>query len=179
VDVNGYVNLGFTAAEYKHHYNTSFGLGDSASSDYSQLIYRVVYGRSIWSAFWTLLQPLAIVMAMIIVSTRIQHDIWDVRVGIPVTVLLTLVFMQESYRGTLPALPYLTFLDKIYVVAYLITLIAFIFSVRNGRYLQQARQSQDAARIAAVEAQMDRFDRLWPPAVLSVMLVLMGICWLV
>lgn len=178
-NVNGYINLGFTAAEYKHHYNTDFGSGDVNSSDYSQVVYRVMYGTSAWAAFWSLLQPLVIVMIMIVVMTRIQHDIWDVRVGIPVTVLLALVFMQESYRGNLPALPYLSFLDKVYVVAYIITLIAFITSVANGRVLHATKEANDPDRIKLVMGRMEQFDRIWPPTVLATLFVLVAACWFI
>ena len=40
-------------------------------------------------------------------------------------ILLTLVFMQQAYRDSLPSLPYLTALDGLYAFSYLVTLVFF------------------------------------------------------
>jgi hypothetical protein len=176
--INGYNDLGFTMAEYRHHYSTNFGLG-GAADDYSQLIYRVVYGSAVWSSFWTLLQPLAIVMAMVVVVSRIQHDIWDVRVGIPATVLLTLVFLQQSYKSGLPTLPYLTFLDEVYVVAFLLTLVAFVLSIWAGKKRFDLETIDDPEVVAWTKDRIERFDRIWPSAVIGVGFVAIVLCWII
>jgi len=176
--INGYNNLGFTMAEYKHHYDTNFGQG-GPPSDYSQLVFRAVYGSSVWSSFWTLLQPLAIVMAMVVVVSRIQHDIWDVRIGIPATVLLTLVFLQESYKSSLPKLPYLTFLDEVYVIAYLLTLVAFVLSIWEGKQRASLESLEDSAKKDAISLQIEQFDRIWPPSVIVVGFVAVVLCWFI
>ena len=62
-----------------------------------------------------------------------RPDEQDARAGIPVTVLLTLVFLQQVYRDELPDLPFLTFLDQVYVIAYVVTLIAFVLLIWIGR----------------------------------------------
>jgi len=69
--------------------------------------------------------PLLVVMVMVLLVFKIRPDEQDARAGIPVTVLLTLVFLQQVYRGELPDLPFLTFFDQVYVIAYVITLFAF------------------------------------------------------
>jgi len=174
--INGYSGLGFTMGEYKHYYTTNFGQGGPAE-DYSQLIYRVVYGSSVWSSFWTMIQPLAIVMAMIVVVSRIQHDIWDVRVGIPATVLLTLVFLQQSYKAGLPTLPYLTFLDEVYVVCYVLTLIAFVLTIWAGKKRFDVNRLNDEAQIDLMERRIEQFDRFWPAAVIGIGFLSIALCW--
>ena len=43
---------------------TGFGLGEG-ESDYSQAVFEVNYGTSVWASFWKLLQPLLVVMTMV------------------------------------------------------------------------------------------------------------------
>ena len=113
IDANtGWVNLGWSMAEYKHHYDTDFGFGEGAS-DYSQLVFDVTYASDPWSAFWKILVPLATVMAMVVGATKMDPEQWEVRLTMPVTVLLTLVFLQQSQDSAMPRLPYLTFLDEV------------------------------------------------------------------
>jgi len=124
-----------------------------------------------------MIQPLAIVMAMIVVVSRIQHDIWDVRVGIPATVLLTLVFLQQSYKAGLPTLPYLTFLDEVYVVCYVLTLIAFVLTIWAGKKRFDVNRLNDEAQIDLMERRIEQFDRFWPAAVIGIGFLSIALCW--
>jgi len=64
-------------------------------------------------------------MAKVVASTKLESSLWEVRLTLPVTVLLTLVFLQQSSNAELPDHPYLTFIDEVFVVAYLLTLGSF------------------------------------------------------
>jgi hypothetical protein len=125
-----------------------------------------------------MIQPLAIVMAMVVVVSRIQHDIWDVRVGIPATVLLALVFLQQSYKSGLPTLPYLTFLDEIYVVCYVLTLLAFVLSIWAGKKRFEIHRLSDQAQIDLMDKRIERLDRLWPAAVIGIGFLSIALCWM-
>jgi hypothetical protein len=59
------------------------------------------------------------------------------RLAIAPTVLLTIVFMQQSYRDTLPTLPYLTFLDCLYSYSFVVTLGFF------GLFIWASRLDED------------------------------------
>jgi len=175
-DISGWVNRGWSFAEYRHHYATDFGLG-AGESDYSQAVFEVAYGSSAWASFWKLLQPLMVVMVMVVLSSKLPGYLDDVRLGIPVTVLLTLVFLQ-SYQSNMPTLPYLSFLDKVYVVCFVITLFTFLLSLWVARRRHQVELLGDPALKAAVEARIDVLDDITPPAVLVVMAVAVTLCWL-
>ncbi|MFM9102726.1 MAG: hypothetical protein ACKOPS_15930, partial [Cyanobium sp.] len=60
-----WLNRGWSIAEYRHHYATNFGLG-GPENDYSQVEFDIAYGTSAWAAFWRLLLPLAVLMAMVL-----------------------------------------------------------------------------------------------------------------
>ena len=55
-EIIGWLNRGWSIAEYRHNYATNFGLGGSAD-DYSLVIFDISFGTSSWSAFWRLMLP--------------------------------------------------------------------------------------------------------------------------
>ena len=177
VGVNtGWMNQGWNLAEYRHHYATDFGFGGTAS-DYSQLAFDVTYGTSAWSSFWKLLVPLMVVMAMVVGATKMDPAQWEVRLTMPVTVLLTLVFLQQSYSSELPPLPYLSFIDELYVVAYSLTLLSFVLMLWGCRRYYRALEIEDEPLRRQVLQRLDLSDDSWPAAVLLAGLVSGVICW--
>jgi Ca2+/Na+ antiporter len=179
-DITGLLIQGWSIAEYRHHYATNFGLG-GAEDDYSQVVFDVAYGASAWSSFWRLLLPLSVVMAMVLLVSKLRNDLQDVRSTLPVTILLTLVFLQQSYRSALPDLPYLSFLDQVYVVAYMLTLIAFVLVIWIGRRyseLESAAGLMEEQQATAQLQRLGRIDDVWPVLVVLLGSASIAICWL-
>ena len=172
----GWLNRGWSIAEYRHNYATNFGLGGSAD-DYSLLVYDISFGTSAWSAFWRLMLPLLVVMAMVLLVFKVRADEQDARAGIPVTVLLTLVFLQQTYRDELPDLPYLTFLDQVYVVAYVVTLLAFLLVIFIGRRYGEMEEMPAGPRRDQMEQRLHRLDEIWPLTVVLFSSISVVICW--
>jgi hypothetical protein len=71
------------------------------------------------------LLPLAITMVVMLLTPNLRSSFSSERLAIPPVILLTLVFMQQAYRDSLPSLPYLTVLDGLYAFSYLVTLVFF------------------------------------------------------
>ena len=176
-DIIGWLNLGWSIAEYRHHYATNFGLG-GAENDYSQVVFDLSYGTSAWSSFWRLLLPLIVVMAMVLLVFKLRTDLQDVRSSIPVTILLTLVFLQQAYRSSLPDLPYLTFLDQVYVVAYVLTLIAFVLVIWIGKRYADLEALEPGEQRQLQQTRLQRLDEVWPLTVVFVATLAIGVCWL-
>jgi hypothetical protein len=162
----GWLNQGWSIAEYRHHYASNFGLG-GAETDYSLLLYEISFGTSSWAAFWRLLLPLAVLMAMVLLVFKVRPDEQDARASIPVTVLLTLVFLQQTYREDLPDLPFLTFLDQVYVVAYVVTLVAFVLVIWIGRRYADLEALVDGAARESLQQRLDHLDNSWPLVVVA------------
>ena len=165
IGLDGYVMEGWTMAEYRHHYPTSFGLRenksqagadreDSTDFNYSQITFAVDYFKSTWTGIWTAFLPLIVTLLIVVLSPSLASKLWEVRIAIPTTVLLTLVFLQQAYRATLPQLSYLTYLDEIYGLAYIVTLCSFLFFMWGSNKLSLAgedEESQLATRIHRVD----------------------------
>ena len=173
----GWLNRGWSIAEYRHNYATNFGRGGSAD-DYSLVIFDISFGTSSWSAFWRLMLPLLVVMAMVLLVFKVRADEQDARASIPVTVLLTLVFLQQTYRDELPDLPFLTFLDQVYVIAYVVTLLAFILVIYIGRRYGELEEMPTGDARNRKLRRLEQLDELWPLTVVIFSSISIFGCWI-
>ena len=176
-EIIGWLNRGWSIAEYRHNYATNFGLGGSAD-DYSLVIFDISFGTSSWSAFWRLLLPLLVVMAMVLLVFKLRAEDQEARAGIPVTVLLTLVFLQQTYRDELPDLPFLTFLDQVYVIAYVVTLLAFVLVIFIGRRYADLEAMPEGEAKNRKKHRLEQLDELWPLTVVVLSSVSIFACWI-
>ncbi len=101
-------------------------------------------------------------MTMVLLVFKVRADEQDARASIPVTVLLTLVFLQQTYREDLPDLPFLTYLDQVYVVAYVVTLVAFILVLWIGRRYGQMEALEDSEARESLLKRLESLDNSWP-----------------
>lgn len=174
---NGWVNTGWAINTYKHRYATDFGFGEGAS-DYSQLVYEITYATDSWLAFWKILIPIFIVMAMIVGATKLDPTHYDVRLTMPVTVLLTLVFLQQSHNSDLPKLSYMTFLDEVYVICYVLTLSAFVLMLWACRRYYAALKIEDPQQQTIEMRRLDKSDDYWPTYVIVAGIISIAISWM-
>jgi hypothetical protein len=151
VDILGFVTDSFAIKSYIQHYPSGFGLRDSngiGQTDFRQVRLEVAYKKSGLASSTQLILPLAVVMLIVIIAPVLAASLWEVRIAIPSTALLTLVFLQQSYRATLPALPYLTYLDQIYGSCYMVTFGLFGLFVWSSNKLDNTPEAERPAVIA-------------------------------
>ena len=170
----GWLTKGWSFGEFRHHFASGFGVS-AEDEEYSQLIFDVSYQRSSWSAFWTLIQPLLVVMTSIILITRVSTEF---RLEIPIAVLLTLIFLQDGYRSELPNLPYLTFLDSIYVIAYLTSIVSFGLVLYFEDLKSRRDRTADVLDQRRMSTRIVLHERIWPPISLAVMVLLSVFSWI-
>lgn len=183
IDVNGFITRGWSMGEFRHVYDSDFGLREDSrlrptSVSYSQILFDVLYARSVKASVWSLFQPLLVVMAIVILSPSLSSRLWDVRIALPATAVLTLVFLQGSYRNLLPQLPYLTFIDRIYSLAYAICLACFALYVWAANRINHAIPHGTAEQRAAIEAEINRVDRRFQLLCLLTLSLGAALCWL-
>ena len=154
VNINGHELIGWQFKPIQR-FKTS-KLEHSRSLPPSRLEFKVFYQVSFWAAFVELILPLIIVMSLTLLAPNICSTMGSERLAIPPVVLLTIVLMQQSYRDSLPSLPYLTFLDGLYAYSYLVTLAIFVLFIRSSNLLHKAPKEQRSP----VGKQIDRMDTL-------------------
>ena len=151
-DLSGYQLQGAVLDNYLHTYPSRFGSWYQPVQSQARL--EIVYRSDYWSAFVNWVLPLIIVMSVVLLSPAVAGSLGDVRLAIPSTALLTLIFLQQAYHDDLPSLPYLTFLDQLFACSYLIAMGLFaLFTWGTNVYTKAADDEKDAAM-----ARIDRVD---------------------
>ena len=160
IDITGYETKGYRLKTQVHEYATTMGIpmaGEKVAR-VPQAVIEVSYNKSANSTFLSLLLPLATVMTLTLFSPSLSCAAWDVRVGIPPTALLTLIFLQQGYREKLPELPYVTFLDTIYNICYLTNIILFGLFLWSSNEIHAGADQDRSALAARIERIDQRFQ---------------------
>ena len=149
--LSGYQLEGAVLNSYIHQYPSRFG--EWYQPAFSQARLDIVYRSDYWSAFVKWVLPLAIVMSVVLLSPAVAGSMGDVRLAIPSTALLTLIFLQQAYHNEIPSLPYLTFLDQLFACSYLISMGLFaLFTWGTNVYSKAPDDKKEEA--------MERIDRV-------------------
>ena len=157
-EINGFKLIGNSIASDIHQYGTTFG-EEGVPSAFGRVEYNIRYKTDFWSAFIQDVLPVLIILAFVLVSPSLPSSMGDVRLAIPATALLTLIFMQQTYRSEIPSLSYLTFMDWLYAFAYIVSMSLFVlFCWDTYRYTAAPEDElpATAARISRIDTAFQR-----------------------
>lgn len=135
-----------------HSYSTNWGWqlavacnGRDNLSEFDNIKAIAEYTRSVRSSLIGIFLPLAVMMSVVICVPLIDIQQHENRVVIPASVLLVLVFLQDSYKKILPAgLSYPTIADLVYACCFALTIGTFIFGLVSANlYLSDPPASQE------------------------------------
>ena len=171
-DINGYNMVGNLVKVFLHQYKTNFGIGDASA--FSSIDYGIIYKTNFLSAFWQYLLPLLVVVGVVIASPSLSGSLGDVRLAIPTTALLTLIFLQQSYRADMPPLSYPTFLDYLYIYAYIVSISFFLLFCWSFNYYHKTHESGELA----AEQYINKYDRIFQLTALIVLAMLFPLAYM-
>jgi len=169
--VNGYDMVGSLVKPFLHQYNTNFGIGNPSA--FPSIDFGIVYKTNYFSAFSQYILPLLVVIGIVIASPSLPGSLGDVRLAIPTTALLTLIFLQQSYRADLPPLSYSTFLDLLYIYAYLVSIVFFLLFCWGTIHYNKATEGGELL----AERHIDRIDWKFQLVALIVLAVLVPLAF--
>lgn len=153
-------------------YRTDYGLKRTIKA--SQLNINLKYNSSFWPAFIALLLPLIIILLIVLISPYLESSLGDIRIAVPSTALLTLVFLQQGYVANLPPSPYLTYLDRLYAVSYLICVSLFtLFAWSSNVFERTPAEQRDK-----IIQRLDTYDRYFQLGAISLLFVISIEAWL-
>lgn len=153
-------------------YRTDYGLKRTIKA--SQLNINLKYSSSFWPAFIALLLPLIIILLIVLISPYLESSLGDIRIAVPSTALLTLVFLQQGYVANLPPSPYLTYLDRLYAVSYLICVSLFTLFAWSSNVFERTPAEQREKMVK----RLDTFDRYFQLGAISLLFVISIEAWL-
>ncbi len=171
--INGYAIESVRLVTSDHSYGTSWGR-EAGDLEYSQLAMEVGIRGDLFSSFVTWILPLLIVMTIVLLGPSLGGSLGDVRLAIPSTALLTLIFLQQHYKGGLPPLNYLTFLDCLYAYSYLASLAIFILFVWGTNVYADAPEWDKSSALQRI----NRVDRILQVVAIVGFLLVGSIVWL-
>ncbi|MEY3288075.1 MAG: hypothetical protein RLZZ419_317 [Pseudomonadota bacterium] len=173
IDLTGYNTIAFNVFSKTHVYGSSFGsaIMEIKPISTTQVIFQTTYKQSTNSGLLSQFLPLTIVMLLVLLSPMLSSSLWDVRLGVPPTALLTLIFLQQGYREKLPDISYMTFIDSIYNCCYFAILITFILFLWGSNKINLAAKSEKALLIDKIDL-IDKRFQLYIPAIMIVMIVI-------
>lgn len=126
-----------------HQYTSNFGdLDDQANSTYSTLRFEMRISRPLSFFTWKLLLPLFVVLFSSWGALLLYPVYVDSRIILPVTALLTIVFLQQSYSDALPSVGYLVLLDKIYALAYVLIIAGILEVIITADWAKQEKPEE-------------------------------------
>ena len=123
-----------------HLYPTSFGT--PSDSLYSRVELLIEYQPRPWAMFTQWILPLLLVMCLVLLAPSLEGTLGDARLAIPPTALLTLVFLQQTYKAELPPTDYLTFLDFLYTYGYAVSVGLFVLFLWASNLMEAAGDGQ-------------------------------------
>jgi hypothetical protein len=161
IDLTGYKTTAFNVLSKMHIYSSNYGstVPDAPAIHTYQAIFETTYKQSINAALLTYFLPLLIVMALVLSSPMLSSSLWDVRLSVPPTALLSLIFLQLGYRENLPDLSYITFIDIIYNICYLTILLMFGFFLWGSNKINLAPDAEKESLIDKIDLMDKRFQR--------------------
>jgi hypothetical protein len=170
-DINGYDLKAATVEPFLHQYNTTFGVGELSA--YESVDFNLVYKSNFVAALAQFILPLLVIIGIVLVSPSLPSAMGDVRLAIPTTALLTLIFLQQGYQANLPSLSYLTFLDWLYLYAYFISIAIFILFCWSTNCYNNA----DEAFKAETEMAINAIDKKIQTIATIVLIMLIPFAW--
>jgi hypothetical protein len=171
-EIDGYKLVSTEMLPMVHRYGTSWGL-DKGDLSYSamQVVANLKSSVVASALIWVL--PLLIVVGVVLLAPSLAGELGDIRLAIPSTGLLTLIFLQQSYRTALPALDYLTFLDWLYACGYMISIATFVLFVWGTNRYQSAGEGDKQLAIERI----NRMDTIFQFGAVLAILITAVLAW--
>ena len=85
--------------------------------------------RQVSSTWLKSIFPVALALLALVIASYIPASLSEVRLAIPPTILLSLVFMQQTSHDGLPEMAFPILLDYFYLLAFVATIVMFFETI--------------------------------------------------
>ncbi len=143
LSISGWKLHGWTDERTIIDYASTFGDPTVAQqSQFARISFSMNISRPESYFVWKLLLPLVVVLCGAWIALLLNPTLTETRAALPASALLTTVFLQQSYTGTLPETGGLVLLDKIYVVAYVLIVFTLGRVIVKSVNIEQKDEAQ-------------------------------------
>jgi|GEM_PF-392262 len=157
----------------EHHYKSNFGdpRDGAEGSTYSLARFEITIKRPLSYFLYKLFLPLVIVMLLPWGALLMPPSKVEPRTALAATGLLTAVFLQIGYATNLPDTGYLTLLDKIYLLTYVLIVTVLFEALITARWVLHDKESPESI------ARARRLDHR--VLLLEILVFAGGVAWLI
>lgn len=130
-NISGYKLDGISYADEIRIYTSNFADSsevswrDDSATTQSQAAFNVFISRNPLTSLLEYVMPLAIVSLLAVSVVRLGVRYWEVKLTAPPAAILSLIFLQNTYQQDLPRVPYITCMDLMFLIGYLVCLLSF------------------------------------------------------
>lgn len=105
--------------------SSSVSWRDDSAATQSQATFKVYISRNPLTSLLEFVMPLAIVSFLSVSVVRLDLRYWEVKLTAPPAAILSLIFLQNTYQQDLPRVSYMTCMDLMFLIGYLVCLLSF------------------------------------------------------
>jgi hypothetical protein len=169
--INGYDIKSAKITPFIHQYKSNFGIG--TPSAFAAVDFSILYKTNPLAAFSQSILPLLVIIGIVIASPSLPGSIGDVRLAIPTTALLTMIFLQQSYRSEIPPLSYLCFIDWLYLYVYVLSIVFFLLFCWGTYFYTTAPEGM----ASQVVQRIDRVDSFFQIGAILALALIVPLAW--
>lgn len=98
---------------------------DDSATTQSQAAFNIFISRNPLTSLLEYVMPLTIVSLLAVSVVRLGVRYWEVKLTAPPAAILSLIFLQNTYQQDLPRVSYMTCMDLMFLIGYLVCLLSF------------------------------------------------------
>jgi len=160
LSLSGFAFRGLEARNFSHSITSKWGHSidpgspeDQTHWAYPHLEWVMQFSRLSSSSIARLFTPVFAAMVVLMFSLLVNLNVASSKISIPASVLLVLAVLQDrSHRLLPPDITYLTYMDKIYMFCYVLTLVSFVSSLYCVNRVNIAPEESRPALIIALRS---------------------------
>jgi len=153
-NISGYRLDGISYADEIRAFTSNFFNSSSVSwrkdsvSTQSQATFKIFISRNPLTSLLEFVIPLTIVSFLAVSVVRLDLRYLEVKLTAPPAAILSLIFLQNTYQQELPRVSYMTCMDLMFLIAYLVCLLSFADGLLSCLFTESKRYQGLYAKLA-------------------------------
>ena len=130
-NISGYRLDGIGYADHVRIYTSNFensakaSMRDGSADIQSQAAFNIYISRSALTSLLEYVLPIVVVSFLAVSVVGLSPNYWEVKMTSPPAAILSLIFLQNTFGQNLPRVSYVTCMDLMFLIAYLVCMLSF------------------------------------------------------
>jgi hypothetical protein len=130
-NISGYKLDGISYADQVRVYTSNFedssevSLKDGSADTQSQAAFNIFISRNALTSVLEYVLPIFVVSFLAVSVVGLGLEYWEAKITTPPAAILSLIFLQNTFGQALPRLSYMTSMDLMFLIAYLVCMLSF------------------------------------------------------